>query len=276
MPAFRRADVTREADLIEEVSRLGALEILPATLPSRHGASGRLTAAQRLRRRAVDALTGRGLHEVVGWSFASAELARRLRIAERPAVALANPMSAEQARLRTTLIGSLLDVAQRNHARGASRLALCEAGAVYLPRGGAARPDEPLHLAALLSGPVRAPTWREPEPPAADFYAVKGLLGAVLDAIRVPWSLRADDPEPFLHPGPRRAHSRGRRTVRLDRGDSSAGRGRVGPRRSAGRVRTRPRRGHRPRRADALRRRDQLPRDPGGPRGDRRRHRDRR
>ena len=123
VPAFRRADVTREADLIEEVARLGALDILPATLPSRHGASGRLTAVQRLRRRATDALVGQGLHEVVGWSFASAELARRLRIADRPAVALANPMSAEQARLRTTLIGSLLDVAQRNHARGASRLA---------------------------------------------------------------------------------------------------------------------------------------------------------
>ena len=56
VPAFRRADVTREADLIEEVARLGALDKLPATLPSRHGASGRLTdapaAAPPRRRRA--------------------------------------------------------------------------------------------------------------------------------------------------------------------------------------------------------------------------------
>ncbi|MEO8968004.1 MAG: phenylalanine--tRNA ligase subunit beta [Solirubrobacteraceae bacterium] len=201
VPAFRRADVTREADLIEEVTRLGALETLPATLPSRHGASGRLTAEQRLRRRASDALAGQGLHEIVGWSFASPDLARRLRISDRPAVTLANPMSAELAQLRTTLLGSLLDVAQRNHARGANRLALFEAGAVYLPCAEQARPNEPFHLGVLLSGAVRPPSWREPAPPPADFFAAKGVLAGLLAALRVPWSLDTEAPEPFLHPG---------------------------------------------------------------------------
>ena len=51
-----------------------------------------------------------------------------------PAVELENPMSAEQSRLRTTLIGSLLDIAGRNRARGATTLRLFEAGAVYLPQ----------------------------------------------------------------------------------------------------------------------------------------------
>ena len=94
VPAFRRADVTREADLIEEVSRLGVLQTLPSTLPSRHGASGRLTATQQLRRAAGDALTAQGLSEIVGWSFEGPELAQRLRIGDRPAVQLRNPMSA--------------------------------------------------------------------------------------------------------------------------------------------------------------------------------------
>src|SRR5947209_8404218 len=71
VPAFRRADVTREADLIEEVARLDGLSNLPATLPARRSAAGRLTPLQRLRRRAADALTAQGLHEVVGWSFSS-------------------------------------------------------------------------------------------------------------------------------------------------------------------------------------------------------------
>jgi phenylalanyl-tRNA synthetase beta chain len=201
VPAFRRADVTREADLIEEVARLGALESLPATLPSRHGAAGRLTEVQRLRRGAADALTAQGLHEIVGWSFEGPELAARLRIADRAVVELENPMSTEQSRLRTTLLGSLLDVGRRNRSRGAPALRLFEAGAVYLPREGA-RPDEPYHVAALLSGPVRRATWRDPEPPPADFFAAKGVLAGVLDSIRVPWSLRADpQTEPFLHPG---------------------------------------------------------------------------
>jgi phenylalanyl-tRNA synthetase beta chain len=206
VPPFRRADVTREADLIEEVARLGALEALPSTLPSRRGASGRLTLSQRLRRQAADALTARGLDEIVGWSFEGPELAQRLRIADRPAVQLSNPMSAQQSRLRTTLLGSLLEVAERNRARGATALRLFEAGAVYLPDTDATRPapatEEPHHVAALLSGPVRPPTWRDANPPAADFFAVKGVLSGMLDTLRVPWTLEAtDEPEPFLHPG---------------------------------------------------------------------------
>src|ERR1700722_7883894 len=114
VPAFRRTDVTREADLIEEVARLGALASLPATLPSRHGASGRLTDRQRLRRAASDALTAQGLHEIVGWSFEGPERARQLRIAGRPAVELQNPMSAEQSRLPTTPLGSPPDGAGAN------------------------------------------------------------------------------------------------------------------------------------------------------------------
>src|SRR5205823_4086723 len=41
VPHWRRFDVTREADVIEEIARLAAIENLPATLPARRGASGR-------------------------------------------------------------------------------------------------------------------------------------------------------------------------------------------------------------------------------------------
>jgi phenylalanyl-tRNA synthetase beta chain len=201
VPPFRRADVTREADLIEEVARLGALETLPATLPSRHGASGLLTPRQRLRRRASDALAAQGLHEVVGWSFAAPDLLSRLRIAQRPVIELENPMSSEQATLRITLLGSLLEIATRNRDRGAGAIRLFEAGTVYLP-GDRALPDEQHHIAALVSGPVRQATWREPAPPRADFFAAKGVLGGLLEALGVDWTVQAaSEPEPFLHPG---------------------------------------------------------------------------
>ncbi len=97
VPALRRDDVTREVDLIEEVARIDGLERLPATLPARRGAAGRLTHAQRVRRAAEDALVGRGLHEVVGWSFTDPELLDRLLLpadhALRRVVALENPLS---------------------------------------------------------------------------------------------------------------------------------------------------------------------------------------
>ena len=101
-------------------------------------------------------------------------------------------MSTEQSVLRTTLLGSLLDVAQRNRARGAATVRLFEAGAVYLPDRGALLPREPYHLGALLTGAARPPSWRDGAARRVDFFAAKGVLAALLDALRVPWtSVRA-------------------------------------------------------------------------------------
>ncbi len=209
-PHFRSNDVTREADLIEEVSRIDGLDKLPATIPATRSAPSAeprpagLTARQRLRRRAQDGLAGRGLHEILGWAFADPERVERLRLPEddprRRVVTLANPMSAEQSVLRTMLLGSLLDAARHNVARGAGEVRLFETATVYLPTRPELQPDEPFHAGALLLGPSRPPTWRDPSPPHADLFAAKGVLGALLDELRVPWSV-APSNEPFLHPG---------------------------------------------------------------------------
>ena len=60
--------------------RIWGYEKLPITLPSRRGVSGRLEPAQRLRRRAEDALLGAGVSEILGWSFAAPSLVERLGI----------------------------------------------------------------------------------------------------------------------------------------------------------------------------------------------------
>jgi phenylalanyl-tRNA synthetase beta chain len=114
-------------------------------------------------------------------------------------------MSEDHAVLRTTVLGSLLDAARHNVARGAGDLRLFEQGAVYFPDGTdqvEPLPHEHRALGGLLTGHVTPPTWGEPSPPKADFFAIKGVLGAVFDALRVDWSVSAaDEPEPFLHPG---------------------------------------------------------------------------
>ena len=199
-PAFRREDVSREVDVIEEVARLDGLEKLPATLPSRHGAAGRLTARQRLRRGAAELLAAEGLQEVVGWSFTGPEQRARLRHDSYDAVALENPMSVDQSLLRTSLLGSLLDVARHNLAQGAGTLRLFEAGAVYLPQAERPLPREPYCVGGLLIGAARPPSWRDPQPPRADFYAIKGVVTTMLEGLRVQWrSQRAQ--APFVHPG---------------------------------------------------------------------------
>jgi phenylalanyl-tRNA synthetase beta chain len=211
VPPDRHYDVTREADLIEEVARVHGLdENLPTTLPSTGRAVGGLSREQRLRRRAEDALRDLGFDQVVGWSFTDPGEAERLRIpADDPRatpVTLANPLSEEQSAMRTTLLGSLLDIAARNVARGAGSLALFESTRVYLQdqegefAGDRPAPfAEPHRFAGIAVGPLSPRSWRGGGE-GADFFAAKGVLEALAGQLGVQLTF-APAEEPFLHPG---------------------------------------------------------------------------
>jgi phenylalanyl-tRNA synthetase beta chain len=208
VPPERRADVTREIDLIEEIARIGVVADLEPTLPTRRRlTAARLTPAQRARRRAEDALVGRGLQEVAGWSFTDAGAAGRLGLAEddprAAAVRLANPLSEDQAVLRPTILVSLLDVARHNRSRGVQDVRIFETGTVFRDQPDPRRPDMPfehLALAALVQD---------------DVFAAKGLLEAVLGALHVPFGVEATDQIAFLHPGRAAAVRVGDATVGL-------------------------------------------------------------
>jgi phenylalanyl-tRNA synthetase beta chain len=202
-PYYRHYDVQREADVIEEVARIHGLERLPATLPARERAVGRLSRDQQLRRTIEDLLRGRGLSEVVTWSFTSPETVRRLRLPpddpRARVLAIANPLSEDQSVMRTSLLPGLLDAARHNVARDIPDLRLFETGRVFFSRGQDELPDERLHLAVVLTGAFVPRGWRS-EPRLADFYVVKGLLAGLLDMFGVRWRL-IDGGPPFLHPG---------------------------------------------------------------------------
>ena len=204
VPALRRADVTREVDLIEEVARIDGVDRLPATLPARRGAAGRLSHAQHVRREAEDALAGRGLYEVVGWSFTEPQLLDRLLLPAdhemRSVVRLENPLSDAQSIMRPTLLGSLLDAAQYNVARNGPDVAIFESGTVYRAgSGGGHGADEHHALGALLTGALAPRSWHG-APAQADFFAAKGLLAALLERFHVHWAVEQAQ-WPFLHPG---------------------------------------------------------------------------
>lgn len=208
VPYWRDADVQREADLIEEVARVHGLDKLPTTLPARERAVGRLTHAQRLRRRLEDALRDRGLDEVVAWSFTAPEALERLRLGEEAVLRLANPLSEDQSVMRPLLLPGLLDAARHNLAHGAAGVALFESAHVYRPDGpldapagspGGARPAaERHHLAGLLTQSSPA-TWRSAAG-AADFYAGKGLVEALVAVAGLELAVQPGG-GPFLHPG---------------------------------------------------------------------------
>jgi phenylalanyl-tRNA synthetase beta chain len=137
-------------------------------------------------------------------------MAGRLRVSH-PAVTLRNPLSEDLSVMRTTLLGSLLTSVRHNVARGREDVRLFEEGSVYFDRrhgreltAAEARstplPDERMHLAALLTGRLRPPSWGDTSPPSADFFTAKAALETLLGALRVEWSVvRGDDA--FLHPG---------------------------------------------------------------------------
>jgi phenylalanyl-tRNA synthetase beta chain len=233
VPPDRHYDVTREVDLIEEVGRIHGLdEHLPSTLPAIAGRAGGLTREQHLRRRAEDTMRDLGFDEIVGWSFTDPGEPGRLRIPtddpRASGVVLSNPLSEDQAVMRTTLLGSLLDIAQRNLARGSDRVALFESGRVYLPataspqkpvlntgNGGfdalsgefagerAAPVGEPHRIGSLAVGPLVVKSWRDGGEPA-DFFALKGALEGLAGQLGAELSVEPAE-EPFLHPG-RSAH----------------------------------------------------------------------
>ncbi|HET8566628.1 MAG TPA: phenylalanine--tRNA ligase subunit beta [Solirubrobacterales bacterium] len=218
VPPDRHYDVTREVDLIEEVARVhGIDEHLPTTLPAVGGAVGGLSRVQRLRRRAEDTLRDLGFDQVVGWSFTDPGEAGRLRIPEddpraKP-VLLANPLSEDQATMRTLLLGSLLDIAARNVARGTDALAIFESARAYLEGEGAfdgERPApfaEPHRFAGIAVGPLTSRSWRGGGE-AADFFALKGVLEALAGQLGTELEFGPAE-EPFLHPGRAAAISAG-------------------------------------------------------------------
>jgi phenylalanyl-tRNA synthetase beta chain len=218
VPAHRHYDVTREADVIEEVGRLHGFDRLPRTLPEHGDRAGLLTPEQVLRRRAEDAMGDLGFDEIASWSFVAPDLADRLRLEQgdprRRMVMTHNPLSAEHSAMRTTLLGGLLDAARHNVARDVERLALFESGRAFLreppPEGGGAAAGrfagempapvrEPHRLACLALGSLAPPGWRGGGAPAG-LYEMKGILEALCGHLHAPVRL-CPHQEPFLHPG---------------------------------------------------------------------------
>ena len=177
VPTFRARDVTREIDLVEEIARVH-LDEVPFTLPARRAMWGRLTREQRLRRRIEDALCGMGFVEAYTYSLVDSDPDPR-------AIRLPDPLTAEHALLRTTILGGLIRSLERNLDAGNEQPALFEIAHVYLP-GDEELPDEPVRIAGL--------TW-------GGFARAKGAVETLYRALAAPEpSFESTGQLPFLHP----------------------------------------------------------------------------
>jgi phenylalanyl-tRNA synthetase beta chain len=143
VPTWRARDVTREIDVVEEVARFRLADV-PARLPTRQAMFGRLSKHQRIRRRIEDVLVGFGYSEAYTWSLLPEGSATG-------AVRLQEPLSSEQAVLRTSLVEGLLASARRNVDAGNDDIALFEQAHVYLPTG-EQLPEERWRVGGIAQG----------------------------------------------------------------------------------------------------------------------------
>ena len=191
-----RTDLAIEADLIEEVGRITGYDRLPSTLPGVKQAGG-LTSDQRTRRRIRDVLAGAGLWEATSYSFVPHSDVELFEDDRRNGVRIANPISEEDAYLRTSLLPGLLRAARRNVAQHRTSVRLFEVGQTFLVRDG--DPEEQERLAVVLTGPALE-EWPG-ERRSMDYLDAKGVLEELMGALGIDgWSLSELAFPPF-HPG---------------------------------------------------------------------------
>ncbi len=174
VPTWRARDVTREIDVVEEVARF-RLDEVPARLPTREAMFGRLSKLQRVRRKIQDILVAFGYFEAYTWSLLPDD-------PDPSAPRLQEPLSSEQAVLRTSLLHGLIASARRNVDAGNEDVALFELAHVYLPSG-EQLPEERLHVGGIAQG---------------GFAAAKGAVEGLYEAL---------DIEPSFEPSDRQART---------------------------------------------------------------------
>jgi phenylalanyl-tRNA synthetase beta chain len=176
VPTWRARDVTREVDVIEELAR-AVLDQVPNTMPLRRAVAGHLSAEQRFRRALEDVLVGAGFSEAYTWSLTASD-------PNPAALRLPEPMSGDQAVLRTTVLHGLVEAARVNVDAGNEAIRLFELARVYLPSG-EQLPEERWHVGGIADG---------------GFEAARAAVEAIYEAFHLPLEVRRSS-GPHLHPG---------------------------------------------------------------------------
>src|SRR5262249_41713988 len=215
-PPSYRFDLEIEEDLIEEVARLHGFERIAAQPPRATAVMQPEPEHRPWLHDLCDRRSGPDDVEVINCSFV--EPAWELDFAgEANPIRLLNPIASQQSVMRTTLLGSLIEVIQKNHSRKVPRIRVFEVGRVFLRDPAAADGPlavgglrQPIRLAGAAFGPALAGEWDGAER-AVDFFDVKGDV----EELCAPLEPRFEPAEhPALHPG---------RSARVTAGGVAAG-----------------------------------------------------
>lgn len=170
VPGYRRYDVTREIDLIEEVARTHGFDRFPEILGPQRPSSVGDDPLFALERGLREVMVARGLFEAQNPSFAPET---------EGDVEVLNPVSVVESHLRGALVPGLTRNIEHNFARGARDIRLFELGTVFARAGKGEAPAEALHISGVLTGRSQPPHWSR-EDTFWDEWDVKALMEEVL------------------------------------------------------------------------------------------------
>jgi len=194
IPTFRM-DLTREADLVEEIARIYGYDNLPVTLPKENVTLGRLNRDQKIVDEIKKTLTGLGYSEIYTFSFVSPKIFDKIKLpkdtALRKAISLLNPLGEDQSIMRTTLIPNMLDVITFNLNQKAEKVMLFESGTVYIPKELPLTelPIENKKLCLGLTGQ------------SVNFYDLKQAIETIFARLRIKDYKFIPEKYPTYHPG---------------------------------------------------------------------------
>lgn len=186
-PSFR-VDISRPEDLMEEVARLFGYNNIPTTFPQMP-ATGRLSTKEiHLRNRTRLLMKGLGFREAINYSFAHRQSADHLRLntddPRRRFVNILNPLTEDQAAMRTSLVPGLLQTMHYNFAQQIKNLRIFEVGKVFIGKESQQLPQETEMLAGLWTGSRYDASWHGQDTPC-DFYDIKGVVEHLLNALQI-------------------------------------------------------------------------------------------
>ncbi len=187
VPPTGRPDLTREADLIEEVAQLYGYEKIPTTLPALGSSATKVDYHLQRERRIRSFLIGEGLIELINLPFTSEKMNRAFcgLWDEAPSpVTVVNPLVKESAEMRLSLLPGLLENLGFNLAQKAPSFLGFHLGKVFhLAANG--EPEERQSLAGLLYGYRERRGLRSGELAPLSFLDCKGLVEGILDLLRL-------------------------------------------------------------------------------------------
>jgi phenylalanyl-tRNA synthetase beta chain len=201
-PSFR-FDLQIEEDMIEEVARMVGYNNLPTTPPLAPITASACQEAQRSPHALRHQLADLGYQETINYSFVDERWEHELAGNANP-IKLLNPIASQMSVMRSTLLGSLLNVVKFNVDRKASRVRVFELGRVFHKDASVQNTDttvqgfdQPMHVAGMAFGSASPLQWGTKEQ-TADFFDVKADVEALL-APAVPQFEAAE--HPAMHPG---------------------------------------------------------------------------